>query len=131
MPIKSDMFTSNISHVKTSSVHTADNSKLSVSHIGDVSTASLSLSDTFLVPKLTLNMISIGQLCELGYRVNFSKHGCIVQEPQTGHIIGTGCRVGRLFELVSLTTRSKGIGRCGAVVSPQLWHSHLGHVFFF
>jgi len=130
MTSESDMFTSNISPVKTSSVHTTDNSKLNVSHIGDISTASLSLLDTFLVLKLTLNMIFVGQICELSYRVNFSEHGCIVQKPQMGHIIRTDRRVGPLFKLVSLTVPSKGIGRCGAIISPELWHSCLGLVSF-
>ena len=130
MTSESAMFTSNISLVKASSVHTADNSKLNVSDIGHISNASLSLSHTFLVPKLTLNLTSLGQLYELGYGVNFSKHGRIVQEPQTGHIIGTGHRVGHLFELVPLAIPSKAVGHCGVVISPELRHSRLSHVSF-
>ena len=121
MTSESAMFTSNISLVKASSIHTADNSKLNVSDIGDISNASLSLSHTFLVPKLTLNLIFVGQLCELRYKVCFSERG---------HIIGTGHRVGCLLELVSLAVPSTAVGHCGAVISPELWHSCLGHVSF-
>ena len=88
------VFTSNISPVKTSSVHIADNSKLKASHIGDIINCKYISIRHILVPKLTLNLISVGQLYELGYGVNFSQHGCIVQEPQTAHVIGTGSRVG-------------------------------------
>lgn len=127
MTYDSAMFTSNINPVKTS-VHTANNSKLNVSHTGDISTASLALSDAFLVPQLTLNLISVGQLCELGFEVYFSKRGCVVQDPQTGQIIGTGRRVGRLFQLISLMVPPKAVVRCGAMISPEIWHSRLGHV---
>ena len=120
MTSESAMLTSNIRPVTIApSIHTADNSKLHISHIGDISTTSLSISDAYLVPQLTLNLISVGRLCDLGYGVYFSNRGCIVQEPRTGHIIGTGCRVGRLFELVSLSFPSEFGARCG-----------LGHISF-
>ena len=102
------VFTSNMSPAKLASVvHTADNSRLNISYIGNISTANLSLFNAFLVSQLTLNLISVGQLCELGFSVYFSDRGCVVQEPETVQIIGIGHRVGRLFELVSLLTPSK------------------------
>jgi len=75
------MFTSKTALVKPSVIHTADNSKLNVSHTGDISSAHLSVSDTFLVPQLTLNLLSVSQLCELGFGVYFSDHGWVVQDP--------------------------------------------------
>ncbi|XP_010263725.1 PREDICTED: uncharacterized protein LOC104601921 [Nelumbo nucifera] len=69
---------------------------------GTVSTSCLSLPNTFLVPQLSLNLISVGQLCELGFEIHFSSRGCTVHDPQTGKIIGTNRKVGRLFELSSL-----------------------------
>lgn len=62
------MFTSNIKHVNTSPVHTTSNSKLNVSHTGDIWTASLTLSDAFLVPQLTLNLISVGNCVNFALR---------------------------------------------------------------
>ena len=38
--------------------------------------------------------------------------------------------MGRLFELISLPVPSKAIAHCGAVLSLELWHSHLGHISF-
>ncbi|GKU96661.1 hypothetical protein SLEP1_g9872 [Rubroshorea leprosula] len=83
-------------------IHTADGSQMQVSQYGQVCTSTLTLPNTFLIPKLTFNLISVGQLCELGLELIFSTHGCLVQDPQTGQILGTGCKVGRLFELTSL-----------------------------
>ena len=50
-----------------------------VSHKGTISSPYLSLSDTFNIPKLSLNVLSIGQLCELGIDLLFTNHGVDVQ----------------------------------------------------
>ncbi|KAG5542351.1 hypothetical protein RHGRI_022032 [Rhododendron griersonianum] len=64
-------------------IQTADGSHIHATHMGHISTSTISLSDTYLIPKLTLNLISVGQLCELGLNVIFSATGCHVQDPQT------------------------------------------------
>ena len=64
-------------------IQTANGSHISTSHTSSVSTPTLSLSDTYLIPNLTLNLISIGQLCELGYDLWFGSSSCRVQDPQT------------------------------------------------
>ena len=81
MTAQSNFFVSKTTPSRTPAIHTTDNSKLLVSHTGAISTPSLSLADVLLVPRLTLNLISVGQLCELGFTVTFSDHGCIVQDP--------------------------------------------------
>ena len=45
-----------------------------VSHKGTISSPCLSLSDTFHIPKLSLNLLSIGQLCELDIDLLFTNH---------------------------------------------------------
>ena len=50
-----------------------------VSHKGTISSPYLSLSDTFHIPKLSLNVLSVGQLCELGIDLLFTNHGVDVQ----------------------------------------------------
>ena len=35
-----------------------------------------------------------------------------------------------MFKLVSLAAPSEAVGHYGAIISPELWHSHLGHVSF-
>jgi len=122
MMFEPGMFTSGITHVQTSLVRTANNSKLNVSHIADISVANVTLSDAFLVPKLTLNLISIRKLCELGYKVNFSDRGHVVQDAQTGWIIWTSYRVGCLFKLVPLIVLLRAPACCGLVISPETWH---------
>lgn len=36
-----------------------------------------------LVKNLSLNLLSVSQLCEFGLELHFSSKGCDVQEPQT------------------------------------------------
>uniref|UniRef100_A0A5B6YVA5 GAG-pre-integrase domain-containing protein n=1 Tax=Davidia involucrata TaxID=16924 RepID=A0A5B6YVA5_DAVIN len=56
------------------------------------------------------------------------------QDPQTGKILGTGRRVGRLFELTSLHVAPPPISLVQSAASTSsssslhLWHSRLGHV---
>jgi hypothetical protein len=83
-------------------IYIANGSHLNVSHIGSVSTRQLFVSDTYFMPHLSLNLLSVSQLCELGLELNFSNRGCDVQDPQTRQLIGTARKVGRLFELSSL-----------------------------
>ena len=71
-----------------SSIHIADGSNMNVRHKGSISSSDLSLPNTFLIPSLNINLIFVGQLCDLGYDEFFSSHGCRVQDLQTGHIIG-------------------------------------------
>ncbi|KAL5716108.1 hypothetical protein ACHQM5_017839 [Ranunculus cassubicifolius] len=118
----------------TSSINTADGSQLHVKQVGQISTSTVSLPNTFHVPKLTINLVSVGQLCELGLTVIFSSSGCQVQDLETGQTIGIGRKVGRMFELIHLHTPSKISSRPTAAasttsISPfSLWHSRLGHV---
>jgi hypothetical protein len=111
-------------------ITTADGSAMTVSHIGSISTPTLSVSNVLCVPKLHLNLLSVGQLTELGLNLFFSSCGCLVQDSQTGQIVGTARKVGQLFELTSLHFPSSSVSAPIIVASAsiELWHSRLGHV---
>ncbi|XP_059638931.1 A-agglutinin anchorage subunit-like [Cornus florida] len=59
-------------------IHTADGSTMTISHIGTISQSQLSVLHVYLVPNLSLNLLSIGQLTELGLTITFSSNGCVV-----------------------------------------------------
>jgi hypothetical protein len=108
-------------------IHTANDNTMNITHTGHVSTSNLTLPNTYYIPNLTLNLISVGQLCEQGLNVYFSPFGVQVQDPQTKQIIGTGRRVGRLFELQSLHLPTTHVS-AATVISPiHQWHLRLGH----
>ncbi|XP_050938612.1 uncharacterized protein LOC127148571 [Cucumis melo] len=83
-------------------IYAADGNCMNITHIGTINAPSLNLSHTYCVPNLNFNLVSVGQLCDLGLTVSFSPNGCQVQDPQTGQTIGMGRKVGRLFEFLSL-----------------------------
>ena len=86
---------------------------------------SLSLSETFHIPKLSLNLLSIGQLCELGVNILFINHGVNVQDPW----IGTSRKVGHMFVVHDLKIPSQVVSAATttATLSPNLWQACLGH----
>uniref|UniRef100_A0A2N9G7K3 CCHC-type domain-containing protein n=1 Tax=Fagus sylvatica TaxID=28930 RepID=A0A2N9G7K3_FAGSY len=130
----SQLFSSIIPTTHAPLIQTANGSHLAASHTGSVSTSTLSLSDTYLIPNLTLNLISVGQLCELGFDLWFGSSGCRVQDPRTNQVLGTGRRVGRMFELTSLhlpttsTPPPSHVAPTASVFPLSLWHLRLGHV---
>ena len=92
------------SHTSTSlpTIYTANGSPMHVSHLGNVSTLALTVSNVYQIPQLTHNLLSVGQLIELGFSLTFSSTGVVVQDSQTRQIVGTARKVGRLFELIFL-----------------------------
>lgn len=69
---------------------TANGTPMSLAGIGSIVSPRLSLSDVYCIPQLTLNLISISQLCDSGYIVHFSSSSCHVQDPHSKKLIGTG-----------------------------------------
>ena len=70
------------SHTFTSlpTIYTADGSPMHVSHLGNVFTPALSVSNVYQIPKLTHNLLSVGKLTELGFSLTFSSIGVVVQD---------------------------------------------------
>ena len=68
------------SHTSTSlpTIYTANGSPLHVSHLGNVSTPALSVSNVYQIPKLTHNLLSVGKLIELGFSLTFSSTRVVV-----------------------------------------------------
>ena len=110
-------------------IYTIDGTPMSVSHKGIISSPCLSLSDTFHILKLSLNLIFIGQLCELGMDLQFANHGVEVQDPRMGQMLRTGRKVGRMSEVHDLKIPSQFVSAAATTTtpSPDLWHASLGH----
>ena len=96
-----------------------------ISHKGTISSPCLSLSDIFHIPKLSLNLLSVGQLCELGVDFLFTNHGVDVQDPRTSQVLGTGYKVGHIFEVHDLKIPSQVVSAVATTVTSS--HVRLGH----
>ena len=79
-------------------IHIANGNNLPISTIGDIFS---SLTNVYVSPDLTSNLISVGQLVDNDCRVEFSKSGCLVKDQHLGKMIAKGPKVERLFPLYS------------------------------
>lgn len=111
-------------------INTADGNSLPISVVGDLSP---SLTDVFVSPNLSTNLIFVGQLVDNNCDVHFSHSGCVVQDQVSRKIIAKGPKVGRLFPLyISPSTIIPSFpllsSACNVICSRhKMWHKHLGH----
>jgi hypothetical protein len=111
-------------------INTADGNSLPISVVGDLSS---SLTDVFVSPDLSTNLIFVGQLVDNDCDVHFSHSGCVVQDQVSGKMIVKGPKVGRLFPLYispSIIIPSFPLlsFACNVVGSEKkIWHRRLGH----
>ena len=100
-----------------------------VHHKGTISSPNLSFNNTFQIPKLSLNLFSVGQLCELCIDVLLTNHGVDMQVPWTSQVLGIDHKVGRMFEVHDLKIPSQVVyaTTVTTTLSPESWHARLGH----
>lgn len=120
-------------------VHTANGTLCKVTHQGSISSPQFTVPNVSLVPKLSMNLISVGQLTDTNCFVGFDDTSCFVQDRHTGAVIGTGHRQKRscgLYILDSLSLPSSSTNT-PSVYSPMCstacksfpqWHHRLGHL---
>jgi hypothetical protein len=83
-------------------VHTADGSPLFVAGQGILSSDSFHVLDVSLVPDLTMQLMSVGQIADHDCRVILDPDVCYIHDRRTGHLVGNGPRrrdSHRLWEL--------------------------------
>ena len=111
-------------------INTSNGSSLPISVVGDLSS---SLTDVFMSPNLSTNLISVGQLVDNNCNVHFFRSGCVVQDQVSRQMIVKGPKVGQLFPLhVSPSTFIPSFPLlsfvCNVVGSGnKMWHRCLGH----
>jgi hypothetical protein len=119
-------------------VHTVDGSSLSVAGQGTLSSDSFYVSDVSLVPDLTMQLMSVGQIADHDCRVILDPDVCYIQDHHTDHLVGTGPYhrdSQRLWEvdwlhLPSAASASPVSSACAAssMLSFAQWHHRLGHL---
>ncbi|MCO5557878.1 hypothetical protein L7F22_011450 [Adiantum nelumboides] len=85
------------------------------------------LSNVLLVPGITKNLISMGQIVDKGYEVKFNKDGCYVKNKK-GKVVAHGEKNGRLFKLKMNATHNANFSSHSSSSSLILWHKRLGHI---
>ena len=88
-----------------------------------------SISNVLLVDSLSYNLLSVSQLCEMGYNCLFTNEGVQILRREDSSIAFTGCLKGKLY-LVDFTTTRVTPETCLMAKSSMgwLWHRRLAHV---
>jgi hypothetical protein len=73
-------------------VHTVDGSPLSVAGLGMLCSDSFHIPNVSLVPDLTMQLMSAGQITDHDCRVILDPGFCYGQDRHTGHLVGNGPR---------------------------------------
>src|SRR5438046_792273 len=87
------------------------------------------IPNVLLVDSLSYNLLSILQLCEMGYNYLFTNEGVQILRREDSSIAFTGCLKGKLY-LVNFTTTRVISETCLMEKSSMvwLWHRLLAHV---
>jgi len=122
-------------------VMTADDTPMPLAGVGSVITPNLPIPSVYLIPKLKLNLASVGQICDSGdYLVMFFGSFYCVQDLQSQKLIRIGYRENGLYILdelkvpvtvaaaVTTTVNLSSFRLSLSSSSFYLWHSRLGHV---
>jgi hypothetical protein len=107
-----------------------DNSQGQVLGFGKIAiTTEQSISKVFLVESLDYNLLSISQLCEMGYNCLFTDKGVTVFRRCDGSFDSKGVLRGKLY-LVDFIPEEVELNRCLIAKTNMgwLWHRRLAHV---
>jgi hypothetical protein len=107
-----------------------DNSKSKVKGIGKIEISNdHSLSNVLYVASLSFNLLSVGQLCDLGYQCSFTPNEVVVSKIDDKQVIFKGFRYNNLC-LVDFTSEDANLMTCLFTKTSLgwLWHRRLAHV---
>jgi hypothetical protein len=88
------------------------------------------LSDVYFIPKLKSNLISLGQLTEIGYRIEMDENLIEVTEKSTMRTIMRVQRFGNRLYKIELKAVEPVSFLAKVDDQSWLWHGRLGHVNF-
>lgn len=111
------------------SIQTAGDSRMNAIAKGEVvldgEIMSIPVKDVLIVPKLSMNLLSISQICKRGFKVFFGSSYCEVID-QNGEVYATGTQKDGLYVFdkrhsKAMVTRTEG---------AELWHRRTRHLNF-
>ena len=108
----------------------ADNRRGKILRLGKIALSTEhSISNVFLVETLTYNLLSVSQICDMGYNCLFTDEGVTVFRKGDNLLAFKGVRKEKLF-LVDLTLEKTQLDACLMAKSDVgwLWHRRLAHV---
>ncbi|WVZ89077.1 LOW QUALITY PROTEIN: hypothetical protein U9M48_035533 [Paspalum notatum var. saurae] len=125
----SRMFTS-LSGDNYDKITFGDNSKGKVEGLGKIEISSeYSINNVLLVDSLNFNLLSVGQLCDLGFQCLFKPNEVIVSKIDGDEEVFKGFRHNNLY-LVNFNSKNANLQACLFSKNSMgwLWHRRLAHV---
>ena len=83
------------------------------------------ISDVLYVPEISENLLSVGQMLDKNYSLNFSNKTCTIYDPQGCQILQVAMR-DKSF-VVDLETNMHEAFSAKVDIESKLWHKRLGH----
>ena len=107
-----------------------DNGKCNVKGLGKITISNdMIISNVFLVETLNFNLLSVAQLCDLGFKYIFGVDDVKIISVDGSNLIFKGFRYENLY-LVDFNASEAKLSTCLFTKSSMgwLWHRRLGHV---
>jgi hypothetical protein len=107
-----------------------DNSKDKVQGLGKITILNNhSISNVLYVASLSFNLLSVGQLCDLGFQCLFTKKEVVISKKDDEQVIFKGFRYNNLY-LVDFTSKDTNLKTFLFTKTSLgwLWHRRLAHV---
>ena len=100
---------------------------------GNIEIGNVIIEKVALVSGLKHNLLSISQITDRGYHVNFMKNHCEIINKKTRKIVLTGYRHGNIYE-ANLSSNTDGTITCllskASISDSWIWHKKLSHLNF-
>lgn len=113
----------------TTYVTYGDNNKGKIIGIGKVGTSPFTFIEYVLhVEGLKHNLLSISQICDKSFKINFIKDECLIEDEATHEVKLKGKRINNIF-MISLDNPSLKV-KCSVVNNDDawLWHKRVAHI---
>jgi len=106
-----------------------DNNRGRILGRGDVGTKdSTTIDNVLYVEGLKHSLLSISQLCDKGYKVNFEANTCTISNEISGKVHFTGIRVNNIYLLDIMNSCSENECLLSKSDDSWLWHKRLAHI---
>ncbi|KAL8132932.1 hypothetical protein AgCh_008421 [Apium graveolens] len=100
---------------------------------GNINLGNVIIKEVALVSGLKYNLLSISQICDRGYHVDFFEEHCEVVSKSKGKVVLKGYRRGNIYE-AKLSTSTDGSAICllsrASIEESWNWHKKLSHLNF-
>ncbi|KAL8147667.1 hypothetical protein AgCh_005113 [Apium graveolens] len=100
---------------------------------GNINLGNIIIKEVAMVSGLKHNLLSISQICDRGYHVDFFEEHCEVVSKSKGKVVLKGYRRGNIYE-AKLSTSTDGSAICllsrASIEESWNWHKKLSHLNF-